>query len=50
MKAVLWTDSLQTIVMSAGILLVFIKCLVETGGIVQIWDIGTRRGRTDMFE
>lgn len=50
MKAVVWTDSLQTVIMATGVLLVFITSLVESGGIQRAWEIGTEHRRTDIFE
>ncbi|XP_012938808.1 sodium-coupled monocarboxylate transporter 2 [Aplysia californica] len=45
MKAVIWTDTLQFLIMIAGLLAVFIKGCMETGGFSAAWDVAEREGR-----
>lgn len=47
MKAVVWTDVLQSILMVAGVLVVTASAIVEAGGLGSVWTIATEHGRTD---
>ncbi|XP_050416932.1 sodium-coupled monocarboxylate transporter 1 [Patella vulgata] len=50
MKAVIWTDVFQTLVMIAGMLAVFIQGCINSGGIAEIWRISDRGGRISFFD
>ncbi|CAG5116329.1 unnamed protein product, partial [Candidula unifasciata] len=45
MKAVLWTDTFQFVMMVAGLLAVFIKGCNEVGGFMAAWKKADERGR-----
>ncbi|KAK7501550.1 hypothetical protein BaRGS_00007354, partial [Batillaria attramentaria] len=45
MKAVLWTDTFQAIVMLTGLLAVIIQGSIVTGGFARAWDVASQRGR-----
>ena len=47
MKAVVWTDALQTIVIIIGVVLSFIAAMVRAGGITNVFDIGAAHGRVN---
>ena len=50
LKAVLWTDTLQLIVMIAGVLTVLAMGIAEEGGFYQVWETSRISGRLDMLE
>ncbi|KAL4230625.1 Sodium-dependent multivitamin transporter [Mactra antiquata] len=43
MKAVIWTDVFQSIVMMAGVIAVFVKCLTSIGGVSNLSEVGEER-------
>ena len=45
MKAVVWTDVAQFLVMLAGLLAVFIQGCLKTGGFGTAWAVADREGR-----
>ncbi|KAK7501544.1 hypothetical protein BaRGS_00007348 [Batillaria attramentaria] len=45
MKAVLWTDTFQAVVILAGLLAALIRGSVVTGGFANAWDIANKRDR-----
>nr|CAB3266301.1 sodium/iodide cotransporter-like [Phallusia mammillata] len=45
MKAVVWTDTLQTFVMLAGMVAAFIKSTSDVGGFTNVWDALERGNR-----
>ncbi|XP_046560734.1 sodium-coupled monocarboxylate transporter 2-like [Haliotis rubra] len=45
LKAVIWTDVLQYIIMFAGVLAVIIKATIEVGGVQEIWNRVLSGGR-----
>ena len=45
MKAVLWTDTFQAVVIFAGLLAVIIKGSMIQGGFDKAWEICEERGR-----
>ncbi|MCL4130426.1 UNVERIFIED_CONTAM: hypothetical protein GTU68_022481 [Idotea baltica] len=49
MKAVLWTDALQTIVMYGSTLFIVIKGAIDEGGFSHVWEVSTRGNRTELF-
>ncbi|KAJ8037442.1 Sodium-coupled monocarboxylate transporter 1 [Holothuria leucospilota] len=49
MKAVIWTDVVLALVIGVTVILVIISCVVQAGGIVQVWEINKADGRTDFF-
>ncbi|KAA0197667.1 hypothetical protein HAZT_HAZT000605 [Hyalella azteca] len=50
MKAVVWTDVFQTIVIVLGVIVIVISTTVIAGGPVQVWRIGSEYHRTDALE
>lgn len=50
MKAVIWTDVFQTVIMLAGLLAAIIQGSIETGGIVSVWNEAQKGGRIEFFD
>jgi solute:Na+ symporter, SSS family len=51
MKAVIWTDVVQTFVLYGAIVLILIVCTFETpGGATQLWTTAEAGGRTKLLE
>ena len=49
-KAVVWNDSFQSVVMMVGIVAVLIKGCLVVGGIGPVWDLNEQFGRLNFFE
>ena len=49
MKAVIWTDLFQSVVMIASVLLIVIKGLVDLDGFSNLWYIADKGGRLNLF-
>ncbi|KAJ8299392.1 hypothetical protein KUTeg_023452 [Tegillarca granosa] len=49
MKAVIWTDVFQTIVMLAGMLAVFIQGCIKVGGLSRMWELADMGGRIEFL-
>ncbi|XP_023215230.1 putative sodium-dependent multivitamin transporter isoform X2 [Centruroides sculpturatus] len=47
-KAVLWTDLIQGLIMYATMITVIVKGSLDVGGITNVWKIATEGGRTEM--
>ncbi|XP_076438364.1 sodium-coupled monocarboxylate transporter 1-like isoform X2 [Babylonia areolata] len=50
LKAVVWTDVFQTIVMLAGILTVLVMASIDLGGWSAVWQICSEGGRIQFFD
>ena len=50
MKAVVWTDSFQIMMMFAGMLALLIKGSMKLGGIDVAWNIADKNDRIMFFE
>lgn len=50
LKAVIWTDTVQFLMMNGSILLIIILGIVNEGGIFKIWQIAEESGRILFFE
>ena len=50
MKAVLWADTFQVLVMFAGIIAILIEGTKALGGIDKAWDIANKNGRIVILE
>ncbi|ESP00210.1 hypothetical protein LOTGIDRAFT_141180 [Lottia gigantea] len=50
MKAVIWTDVFQTLVMIAGMLAVFIQGCINFDGMSEVWRIANEGGRITFFD
>ncbi|KAG0713737.1 Sodium-coupled monocarboxylate transporter 2 [Chionoecetes opilio] len=48
-KAVVYTDVLQTLLMFGGVLAVVVMCCIELGGIGEVWAIAERGDRLEFF-
>ncbi|XP_069949268.1 sodium-dependent multivitamin transporter-like [Cherax quadricarinatus] len=49
-KAVVYTDVLQTLLMFSGMLLVTIICTINAGGVANVWNIADHGGRIIFFD
>eukprot|EP00058_Branchiostoma_floridae_P006969 XP_002592457.1 hypothetical protein BRAFLDRAFT_68943 [Branchiostoma floridae] len=49
MKAVMWTDTFQIVVMVAGFLAVIIQGTIEVGGPARVWEINGQGERLEFF-
>lgn len=50
MKAVLWTDALQTVIMYASMMFVIIKGAVDVGGFEYVWEKNVESGRAQLVD
>jgi len=50
MKAVMYTDLLQIIIMFAGIIAVVIKGSMDVGGFSEVWRIAGEGDRLELFK
>lgn len=50
MKAVLWTDSFQTIMMVVGLMATLIQGCIEMGGFSNAWEIAKNNERVYFTE
>ncbi|XP_071086272.1 sodium-dependent multivitamin transporter-like [Haliotis cracherodii] len=48
-KAVVWTDVFQTIIMTLGILFIVIKGTLDVGGVAEVWSAASKGGRFNML-
>ncbi|XP_053629337.1 sodium-coupled monocarboxylate transporter 1 isoform X2 [Cherax quadricarinatus] len=48
-KAVVYTDVLQTLMMFCGVLVVVIICCIDLGGVGNVWSIADHGGRIQFF-
>ena len=46
MKAVVWTDAVQTFIMVLGVVVATISAIVHAGGFGNVFEIGREHGRT----
>eukprot|EP00058_Branchiostoma_floridae_P016917 XP_002602405.1 hypothetical protein BRAFLDRAFT_199313 [Branchiostoma floridae] len=49
MKAVMWTDTFQVVVMVAGFLAVIIQGTIEAGGPARVWELNRQGQRLEFF-
>ena len=49
-KAVVYTDVLQTMLMLGGVLAVVVLCCIDLGGVGGVWRIAERGGRLEFFK
>ena len=45
MKAVLWADTLQMIIMVGGLIAVLVQGCIKAGGVSKVWEIAEKGGR-----
>lgn len=50
MKAVIWTDVFQIIIMFSGMIAIIIKGTYDVGGISELWRINAENGRLNFFD
>ena len=50
MKAVVWTDCFQVLVLYSSMLAVLIKGTLNVGGISLVWEHNANTGRSDFFK
>ncbi|XP_045109489.1 sodium-coupled monocarboxylate transporter 2-like [Portunus trituberculatus] len=50
MKAVLWTDALQTVIMYASMMFVIIKGAIDVGGLQYVWQRNMEGGRATLID
>lgn len=50
LKAVIWTDTIQFLIMNGSILLIIIIGIINEGGVSKIWGIAEDSGRINFFE
>ncbi|XP_021348233.1 sodium-coupled monocarboxylate transporter 1-like [Mizuhopecten yessoensis] len=48
-KAVIWTDVFQSVIMVAGLISVLIKGTIDAGGSAYVWEVNTTSDRLDIF-
>ncbi|KAF2356271.1 Sodium/solute symporter [Trinorchestia longiramus] len=49
MKAVVWTDFFQTIILIIGLILITTSSFVKAGGLLNVWRIARENGRLEIF-
>lgn len=50
LKAVVWTDVFQSVIMLAGLVIVAITGSMQVGGLQNVWEINQKHGRINFFE
>ena len=50
MKAVMWTDVFQVVMMIAGLIAVVIKGSIDQGGFHNVWEIARQGDRVEFFK
>lgn len=50
LKAVVWTDAFQMVVMVVGFLTVLVQGASRAGGVTAVWESAQRGRRLDVFE
>lgn len=50
LKAVVWTDVFQSIIMLAGLITVAVSGSLEVGGLSKVWEINKKHGRINFSE
>jgi len=50
LKAVIWTDVFQSMIMVAGLIVVVIVGSIEVGGFSEVWRINKQFDRLNFFE
>ncbi|XP_012281008.1 sodium-coupled monocarboxylate transporter 1 [Orussus abietinus] len=49
LKAVVWTDTIQTVVMFGGVIVVMVVGTIRVGGIEEVWKRNVETGRIEFF-
>ncbi|KAL2093330.1 hypothetical protein ACEWY4_010642 [Coilia grayii] len=50
LKAVVWTDAFQMVVMVVGFLVVLVQGVTQTGGLMAVWETARNGQRLDVFD
>ena len=50
MKAVVWTDCFQVLILYSSMLAVLIKGTIDIGGVAVVWERNSHSGRSDFFK
>ena len=50
LRAVIWTDLFQAIVMFASLFFIIVKGVVDVGGLKNVWEINKSGGRLNFFD
>ena len=50
LKAVIWTDVFQSMIMIAGLILVVVVGSIEVGGFAEVWRINKEFDRLNFFK
>jgi len=50
LKAVVWTDVFQSVIMLAGLVTVAVVGSMEVGGVTKVWEINQNYGRINFFD
>ncbi|PNF32377.1 hypothetical protein B7P43_G10101 [Cryptotermes secundus] len=49
MKAVVWTDCFQVLILYSSMIAVLVKGTIDIGGVATVWERNNRSGRSDFF-
>jgi len=50
LRAVVWTDVFQSVIILAGLIVIAVGGVVEVGSLRKVWDVNQRHGRINFFE
>ena len=50
MKAVVWTDCFQVLILYSSMFAVLIKGTIDIGGFAIVWERNNQTGRSDLFK
>lgn len=50
LRAVVWTDVFQSVIILAGLVIIAVGGVVEVGSLREVWDINKEHGRINFFE
>jgi sodium-coupled monocarboxylate transporter 8/12 len=50
MKAVVWTDCFQVLILYTSMFAVLVKGTTDIGGMATVWERNSQSGRTDFFK
>lgn len=50
MKAVVWTDCFQVLILYSSMIAVLVKGTIDIGGVATVWERNNQSGRSDFFK
>jgi Na+/proline symporter len=50
MKAVVWTDCFQVLILYSSMFAVLVKGTIDIGGVATVWERNNQSGRSDFFK